>query len=837
MKRYLSLVIAVLFIAFGFSNAYAGNVPEVVLSSAKGVFSVETQFPDDISSGSAFVISNDHKGTFLLTNYHVVQDNLEGVSIWIGEKEKTHATVEKFNEQYDLALLKSSQPLESPVLKITTNAKLGDEVYAVGFPTAAEYLSESTPRTAEDVTITNGVIGSIRSMKLVEFGPEIKVLQINADINPGNSGGPLLNMNGEVVGVNTYRVVNASGINGAIDASIIKEFVGNYGLMTNEIKPGYWIYAIGLVVIALIASVIFFIRRNKKGNRRGNMNQNILSIDDFIKILDRPLSEHDIVSLMMPLAIELRDKHDQGLLYLKLSPQKLIITREGIRINPTLVMDEFVQQKFLAPEQLCNRPVSPQTDIYSFCAVLQTLFSFTSKESSENILDPVENQIAKREFGHDETQVNTIVENVLPRIIQKGMQEEPDSRFHSFQDLIFEMAGLNLGVSESINELLESKQLQKEKFKRKKSIFGIIAGLISLLLIGFSLYQLITLNQANNYLKNQDYKQAQITIYRAIAPEVIFPRKFQYIDACTLMEAKLFDKAYKEFADLGDFFDAPTMALETKYRQAASLADNGEFDAAIKIYEEINGYKDSADLIESTLFRQGNYLVEKGSFQKALTIFVHMTHENYPNAAEMILATNYAWGLKYSKDEDYLNAYLKFQLAKDYKDTREFMARLKPLIYLQGQDYYRSNQYNTAEKYFSLLGDYLDTKIYLLLIEINNNTLFASRSIVFDKLVPNLYLEDVSELLVKNRLIAQVFLEGRWSCYEGYFTMKSDGSTTYNLPWYDGDYYDIKDGILYVYYKNQPNKHINVYRFEVLSKNMINVYAYKNSRTYLLFRN
>lgn len=69
-------------------------------------------------------------------------------------------------------------------------------------------------------------------MKNVDYGPNIRVLQINADINPGNSGGPLLNRYGQVLGTNTYGVLDAQGIMGAISVSELIAFIEDNNLFT-----------------------------------------------------------------------------------------------------------------------------------------------------------------------------------------------------------------------------------------------------------------------------------------------------------------------------------------------------------------------------------------------------------------------------------------------------------------------------------------------------------------------------------------------------------------------------------------------------------------------------
>jgi len=66
--------------------------------------------------------------------------------------------------------------------------------------------------------------------------------------------------------------------------------------------------------------------------------------------------------------------------------------------------------------------------------------------------------------------------------------------------------------------------------------------------------------------------------------------------------------------------------------------------------------------------------------------------------------------------------------------------------------------------------------------------------------------------------------------------MKSDHYISYDLPWYDGDYYDLEDGIIYNYYENKYSERKATFKFDVISEDMITVFVYRNSRSYTLFR-
>lgn len=194
------------------------------------IFSQGGAFP--IGSGSGFVIDKDGH---IVTNYHVVEEavlnDLE-VQIAFTSGIKTRAEVVGLDEDSDLAVIKvdvDSDDLYPLPMGDSTLLKVGQVVVAIGNPFG---LSG---------TMTTGVVSSIGrtldSLNLSSSGQPFAagdIIQTDAAINPGNSGGPLLNLNGEVVGVNraiqTFNT-NAedqpinSGIGFAVSINIVKRVV------------------------------------------------------------------------------------------------------------------------------------------------------------------------------------------------------------------------------------------------------------------------------------------------------------------------------------------------------------------------------------------------------------------------------------------------------------------------------------------------------------------------------------------------------------------------------------------------------------------------------------
>lgn len=128
----------------------------------------------------------------------------------------------------DVALLKIEVPELLPTLKLEQNdqVKVGEEVFAYGFPNPVANNAYLSDETILEPTLTRGIISARK--KSIHGWP---VLQMDADINRGHSGGPVCNRNGEVIGITTFGTLDenarglAPGLNFAIPLEVVREFV------------------------------------------------------------------------------------------------------------------------------------------------------------------------------------------------------------------------------------------------------------------------------------------------------------------------------------------------------------------------------------------------------------------------------------------------------------------------------------------------------------------------------------------------------------------------------------------------------------------------------------
>lgn len=188
------------------------------------------------SSGSGFVIKAENGETLIATNNHVVEDDHEGIFVWVTDKKTAHAEVVFSIPDKDLSVIRINESInKKPVKMSEADANRGEAVYVVGFPGAGNVLSDSLARTSDEATITDGIISAVRSFTVVGGGDSAKILQINAAVNSGNSGGPLFNTEGEVIGVNTYGVEGGTqGVFGAVAISELHALLKNYDIEVSE---------------------------------------------------------------------------------------------------------------------------------------------------------------------------------------------------------------------------------------------------------------------------------------------------------------------------------------------------------------------------------------------------------------------------------------------------------------------------------------------------------------------------------------------------------------------------------------------------------------------------
>lgn len=169
---------------------------------------------EKLGLGSGIILTDNG---YILTNQHVAGNKYSNCYVTLENGNTYDGNVVWADSNIDLAIVKiMANNLDYIELGDSDNISLAEEVYAIGNPIGIEFQR----------TVTKGIISGInRTIKLEEESGKSymeDLIQTDATINEGNSGGPLVNKDGELIGINTVKITDAEGIGFAVPINIIK---------------------------------------------------------------------------------------------------------------------------------------------------------------------------------------------------------------------------------------------------------------------------------------------------------------------------------------------------------------------------------------------------------------------------------------------------------------------------------------------------------------------------------------------------------------------------------------------------------------------------------------
>ena len=169
---------------------YAANLGAVVGVNGSVTTNVFGYTVKNAVSGSGFVISSNATTSYILTNYHVIND-VSDITVFFADGTSYDATLVGGEQENDIAVLRVEQGnLQTVTLGDSDALNVGEEVYAIGNP-----LGELT------FTFTGGYVSAKDRSVTMSDGTVMNMLQTDTAINNGNSGGPLFNEYGQVIGI------------------------------------------------------------------------------------------------------------------------------------------------------------------------------------------------------------------------------------------------------------------------------------------------------------------------------------------------------------------------------------------------------------------------------------------------------------------------------------------------------------------------------------------------------------------------------------------------------------------------------------------------------------
>ena len=154
-------------------------------------------------SGSGVIYKLDNDYAYIMTNYHVVNESTS-IKVRFSNEEELDGKVMGGDKWLDIAIVRVEKKdfMKKADIGSSDKLKMGDTIFAVGTPVGEEYYN----------TATRGIVSGIDRKVTVSVETKsdwvMKAIQVDAAINPGNSGGPLFNAKGEVVGINSVKLVD-----------------------------------------------------------------------------------------------------------------------------------------------------------------------------------------------------------------------------------------------------------------------------------------------------------------------------------------------------------------------------------------------------------------------------------------------------------------------------------------------------------------------------------------------------------------------------------------------------------------------------------------------------
>ena len=188
------------------------------------------------------------------------------------------------NTDIDMSIVKiNKKGLKEAKLGNSDNIQVGESVYAIGNPIGFEFQR----------TVTSGIISALnRTIKFEENEKETymeDLIQTDATINPGNSGGPLINLDGEIIGINGVKITSAEGISFAIPINSVKNVIKSFKEKGKFEEASLGVFAFDKSVLGYIDTNLRFnegiyvekVNKNSAAQKAGIQKGDIiLSIDN-----------------------------------------------------------------------------------------------------------------------------------------------------------------------------------------------------------------------------------------------------------------------------------------------------------------------------------------------------------------------------------------------------------------------------------------------------------------------------------------------------------------------------------------------------------------------------
>ena len=686
----------------------------------------------------------------------------------------------------------------------------GERVYALGFPGSADRLFESTGSIADDVTITDGIIGAVRNSIVVGTGERpVSTLQMNVSIFFGNSGGPLLNEKGVVVGINTFGSAEDTNMTGAVSVSELFPMLDQNGIpyktSSNPLYSGIMWIIIAIVAITFILLYLLVFRKNMQA-------KSTTRLSSYLAKNTGQFQYDAMIRMLMPVISQLADMENHAQLHLAVYPQNIIVQKSNTRAVLLPARKQELVNGFSAPEQYKTPPQTGNfTDVYQLGAIM---YRMLTGETLPDVLTRMEDdstaqaKIDMLDLSSDQKQG-----------LKLALSLNADVRISNVAQLV---STLRL---DQIPEYFETYQPAKkarqpltQKKKRKIVAFSVLGGIIVVVAVGAGWF-VGTYNTAMDYIIDENYVRAEQTLKKLPSINTDIKDLKDFTAAGVLLQNGQYDEARTALQVLDGFPTAAILLPKIDGMQGLALLLDGKIEEGEALIDRYKVSGISEDEIQELDFARAQAYFMQEDYEIALNILEGI--DEYPSADDLAKLCHMSLSAECANGGQYLAAYNEVKEYASDPEIQEYMDSLLLDIYNQGIDAFNAGQYLVARDCFTISKSIGEEDAFLAIIN-------ATR---VSDLKPYLKYQAAIDKLYSVFGLLEDYLIGYWSDGEYYFRMNSDFSTEYDIPWLDGpgDYWEL-DGNIYL------SGGTECFRFDVIDWNHMEIFAYANGRTYSFYR-
>ena len=327
------------------------------------VFLISATTSSGTSTGSGFAYKKDSKSAYIITNEHVIS-GAKTVKIVNASGETYDATVLGSDEYADIAVLKTDVSNVSKIAEIGDSSKIeiGDTIFTVGSPLGEQYFG----------TVTKGIISGKNRM-VGSSNSLLEVIQTDAAINEGNSGGPLVNINGEVIGVNSMKIAttNIEGMGFSIPINTVMSYVDRLekgekierpvlGITMSDISNTWQLYRYGIIVNSDVeyGAVVVNVQKNYPASDAGLQKGDIIIELDGTKVDDSAHLRYALYKYNIGDTIKIKYYRNNKILETTVKLDKFICYSTALDMGKN-ELETFVNKELEAAETdggLCKLP-------------------------------------------------------------------------------------------------------------------------------------------------------------------------------------------------------------------------------------------------------------------------------------------------------------------------------------------------------------------------------------------------------------------------------------------------------------------------------------------------